>query len=731
MIRHLFPLYLLCLLVTLALPGTASARDTSFPPIKAAPQGAVGWAPLAPLGEPGASAWVRGEQADVRLIAARTAVDGAEALRLGLQFDLKPGWKVYWRSPGDAGYPPSVDWAGSDNLGDVTVAWPAPHRFDLFDIQTAGYDTQVVLPLTATVPDPARPVQIHGVVDYLICSEICIPGAATVELTLPAAGGAPSEHAHLIERYQSQVPSTGQGIALEEFTVAGETLRVAVTADPPLEAPDLFVEGPLGDGAGTGVLSGAPKVTLADGGRRAVLTAKLLAPYTPGEGAVPLTVTVVDGGRGLEATATPVAGAALVAAVADAEALGLGAVLGLALLGGLILNLMPCVLPVLSLKVMGFVGHGGAARGDVRAAFLASAAGIVASFLLLAAVLAGLKMAGTAVGWGIQFQQPLFLIGMIALLTLFAANLWGFFEVPLPAVLSGAGGGLGAPRTLAGHFTAGAFATLLATPCSAPFLGTAVGFALARGPLEIGLIFAALGVGMALPYLAIAAAPALAQRLPRPGRWMLGLRAVLGVALAGTAVWLLVVLMAQIGVPGAAVVGALMAAVVAALALRHRLGHGLVRPVASAVVILLIAGAFAAPVLHRRAEAPVGGAVPVIGLWQPWSQEAVADAVAAGKVVLVDVTADWCITCKVNKAAVLERGAVLDALRAPTVVAMKADWTNPDPVIAAYLASFGRYGIPFNAVYGPAAPEGIPLPELLSTEAVLEALSRAAGTPAS
>jgi suppressor for copper-sensitivity B len=715
------------LLLSVAGAVQAQGQGSAFPPVKASPQAPVDWAPLAPLGEPGTSAWVRGDQADVRLIAARTAVGDAETVRLGLQFDLKPGWKVYWRSPGDAGYPPSIDWAGSDNLAGADIEWPVPHRFELFGIQTAGYDKQVVLPITARLTQPGQTLQLAAYVDYLICSEICIPGTANLALTLPGGGTAcgPSDFAHLIERYQAQVPSPGHGIALDTVSVAGGTLSVGVTADPALTAPDVFVEGPLGDGAGNGVVSGAPTVSLSKDGRTATFTMRLLAPYDPATG-MPLTVTVIDGDRGVEVKAVPAVGVA--APVAEADGLGLAAVLGLALLGGLILNLMPCVLPVLSLKVMSFVGHGGGARSEVRAAFLASAAGIVVAFLVLAATLAGLKLAGTAVGWGIQFQQPLFLIAMIALLTLFAANLWGFFEVPMPGFLSGAGGGLGAPRTLAGHFSAGAFATLLATPCSAPFLGTAVGFALARGPLEIGLIFAALGVGMALPYLGIAAFPALAQRLPRPGRWMLWLKVILGFALAGTALWLLVVLMAQVGSEGAALVAGLMAAVVAALALRRRLGDVL-RPVVSVAVVFLVAAAFAAPMTQRPTEA-VGGAVPVIGLWKAWSHEAVAAEVAAGRVVFVDVTADWCITCKVNKLAVVERGIVLDALRAPGVVAMQADWTNPDATIAAYLASFGRYGIPFNAVYGPAAPEGIPLPELLSVDAVMQALAKAAGSPA-
>jgi len=719
----------LCLgaVLLLSATGAAHAQGTAFPPVKASPQAPVDWAPLDPLGEPGTSEWVRGDQADVRLIAARTTVGDAESVRLGLQFDLKPGWKVYWRSPGDAGYPPSIDWAGSDNLAGAEIDWPVPHRFELFGIQTAGYDKQVVLPITARLTEPGRTLQLAAYVDYLICSEICIPGTANLSLTLPGGGttGGPSEFAHLIEQYQAKVPSPGHGITMDAVAVAGDTLSVDVSAEPPLAAPDVFVEGPLGDGAGKGVISGVPAIKVNNGGRAATFTMRLVAPYDPATG-TPLTVTVVDGERGVEVNAVPAARAAQ--PVPEADGLELAAVLGLAVLGGLILNLMPCVLPVLSLKVMSFVGHGGGARREVRAAFLASAAGIVVAFLVLAATLAGLKLAGTAVGWGIQFQQPLFLIAMIALLTLFAANLWGFFEVPMPGFLSGAGGSLGAPRTLAGHFSAGVFATLLATPCSAPFLGTAVGFALARGPLEIGLIFAALGLGMALPYLGIAAFPALAQRLPRPGRWMLWLKVILGFALAGTALWLLAVLMAQVGSEGAALVAGLMAAVVAALALRRRLGEVL-RPVVSVVVVFLVAAAFAAPMTQRPTEA-VGGTVPVIGLWKPWSQDAVAAEVATGKVVFVDVTADWCITCKVNKMAVIERGTVLDALRAPGVVAMQADWTNPDPVIAAYLESFGRYGIPFNAVYGPAAPDGIPLPELLSVDAVMEALAKASGSPA-
>src|SRR5690606_10328334 len=275
------------------------------------------------------------------------------------------------------------------------------------------------------------------------------------------------------------------------------------------------------------------------------------------------TLTVVDGLRGLERdvtleplvdAASPVA--APVEAAGAGDFAGLLPILALALLGGLILNLMPCVLPVLSIKLLAAVGHGGRESGAVRLSFLASAAGILTSFLLLAGAAIAVKSAGLTVGWGIQFQQPLFLAAMALLVTLFALNLFGLFEITLPGWLGAAAQGPGsgpAGHSVAGHFLTGAFATLLATPCSAPFLGTAVGFALSRGAVEILAVFAALGLGLAAPYLLVAAAPALATRLPRPGPWMITLRRLLGIALAATAIWLLSVLAAQLGWASAAI----------------------------------------------------------------------------------------------------------------------------------------------------------------------------------
>ena len=649
------------------------------------------------LAQAASSAWAETDQTAVRLISATDRAGGE--LKFGLHFRLDPGWKVYWRSPGDAGYPPRIDWSESENIGTVDMSWPTPKRFSVLGFDTLGYIDEVVFPLQATPLRAGQPVKIKGSLSYLACKDICIPYDANLALDLPAGPAKPSVFAHLINRYQVRVPGDGSahGVVIERVESAGRILRVTARALTPFVLPDLFIEGPKD------LYFSRPRVSLA--GKRAVLEVPV-----SGEGAlaggIPLVLTLVDGDRSAERSVT------VAAAPWDAS---LPIILALAVLGGLILNLMPCVLPVLSIKLMGVIGHGGGDRRRVRLSFIASAAGIVFSFLVLAAALIGLKSAGAAVGWGIQFQQPLFLIAMTMVVTLFACNLWGFFEVRLPKALAGIGGGAG--HGYGGHFLTGAFATILATPCSAPFLGTAVGFALSRSPGVILAVFASLGIGLALPYLVIAAAPGIATRLPRPGPWMVVLRRVLGVALAATALWLLSVLATSAGFLGAAIVGALAAAVGVALYMRQKSGGRFAWALGLATLAFLVPFPESAAPRARAAE----------DLWVPFDEAAIPGLVEAGNTVFVDVTADWCITCQLNKSLVIYPDDMMARLSGNKVVSMQADWTLPNEDISNYLASFGRYGIPFDAVYGPGAKDGIVLPELLTKKAVTDALHRAAG----
>ncbi len=662
-----------------------------------------------------ASAWVRHPEVSVRLVAASLDAGTAPGLTLGLEIALKPGWKTYWRSPGDAGLPVEIDWQGSTNLAGAKLRYPAPHRFTLFDIETNGYAGDVILPIDAVPAEPGKAVGLRAGVDLLVCEAVCIPYRADLALDLPAGPGTPSVHAHDIARFAARVPPVDAGGGVNGLALEGADFRrgpsaailARVRAEPALAAPDLLVEGPAGWSFAR------PVVRLAEGGRLATLTIAA----TAGPGAAPLvpgsevTLTLIDGERAIERTL------ALGNAPPAAPPGTLLAMLAVALLGGLILNLMPCVLPVLAMKLAGVVRLDRTRLGAVRRTFLATSAGVVFAFLLLATALVALRLAGEAVGWGLQFQQPWFLSAMAFIVVGFAANLWGWFEVHLPEALADAGGS----KRLSGAFATGMFATLLATPCSAPFVGTAVGFALAQGPVEIYAIFAALGLGLAAPYLAVAAFPAAARIVPRPGPWMLVLRRVLGAALAGTAAWLVWVLAAQTGWLAAGVLALALVVLLAGLFLvRARTG---VRPRVAIVLAVVLLGLFIPPKLaYEPAQGPETSAIA----WRRFERAAIDAALAEGKLVFVDVTADWCVTCQVNKRLVLSQDAVAARLNAAGIVALKADWTKPDARIAAYLAEFGRYGIPFNAVYGPASPGGTALPELLTADAVLKALDAAA-----
>jgi suppressor for copper-sensitivity B len=653
-----------------------------------------------------ASDWGATHQGRVRLVAA-PAADGA--LRLGLQFQLAPHWKIYWRAPGDAGLPPELDWAGSANISIGEMSWPAPGRFSYAGLETFGYEGETVLPIAATVPDGTAPIAIKAAVDFLTCADICVPNHVDLGLALAPGAAGPGPWGGLLDEAAARVPGSAESAG---FDVLGATvgtdgqdavLTVRLRATPALGRPDLLVEGAEGFSFGAPVLTiedGAAQLRLVDAGGAANI-GRLKGRK--------LDLTLID--RAAVSRAATFAVTPVPAAPAGLLG-GLLPILGIALLGGFILNFMPCVLPVLSMKLLALIGHAGGARREIRLGFLATGAGIVTSFLIMAGGLVAARGAGLAIGWGVQFQEPVFLAALTAIITLFACNLFGWFEIQLPAGLADLG-------ARGGNFAGGVFATLLATPCSAPFLGTAVGFALAGSASDIVAVFLCLGLGMALPYLAVVLFPGIARIMPRPGRWMLRLRQGMGVLLAGTAIWLIGVLLAEAGPLAAWLVAGLGLAAALCLALRH--GS---RSLGIAAAILLLA-MLAPPALIRPAAAP---SVAIDAGWVPFDHSAIASAVASGHIVFVDVTAGWCLTCQVNERLVLDTEPVRGLLAEPGIVAMRADWTRRDHVIGDYLKDYGRYGIPFNIVYGPAAPDGVALPELLTRSAVLDALKRAGAT---
>lgn len=680
------------------------------------------WTPVAAAND-FASEWTDGEAWRTRIVSAVTATGTQPSVPLGLQIQLGEGWHIYWRSPGEAGLPPAVAIGpGSRNVESAELLWPAPvQTIEQGELITRTYSGDIVIPIRLGVQRPSTPAVFDAVIDYQVCSMVCIPVHATVSVELPAGEATPSRHARLIAEAEAQIPGPPETVGFSALHAAFDsdhTIQVTASSRLLLDAASqdiqALLEGP------PGLLFRSGQGSISDDRRSLSVDVEVLRPFDAD--------LLLGSELGLTLIAGPVKAYRTVNLDGQAPTtlpeMTLGAAFLLALLGGLILNLMPCVLPVLGIKVASVLNLVGTSRARVTSSFLATAAGIVASFLALALLVAGIRAAGMTAGWGFQFQVPGFLAFLTAVVLLFAAVLAGLCEFRLPTGvgrrLHGAGGS--APGHV-GAFAEGAFATLLATPCTAPVVGTTVGFALSRGFAEILLLFFGLGLGMAVPWLLVAVRPGLLAVFPKPGPWMKPFKLVLAAMLFATALWLLSVLHTASGALATALVAGFAALSIVAFSLSRATR---ILPAARAAGAVFVIAAIVMPSVLGRPPA-VDGAAEADTVWSPLEPETVA-SLAQDHVVMVDITAEWCVTCIVNKRLVLDRSPVRDVLDSDAVVAVRGDWTLPDPVISAYLASHERYGIPFNAVYGPGLPEGLVLPELLSADTVMDAIERAKGS---
>ena len=421
------------------------------------------------------SEWFQHDHGAVRLVSATTVPSEAGLLELGLQFRMKPGWKIYWRSPGDAGFPPHIDWTGSENLAGARIHWPAPMRFSVLGLQTLGYQDQVVFPISAEVFAPERGVSLKAGLRFLTCDDICVPYQTTLNLALPAAPELDTPMAGLIEKWKQRVPGPEArgGLAIDrvESAVSGTDsfLLIRAVSATPFEAPDLFVEGPEAWNFAR------PDTHLEPDGKAVLMRIDVSGPDESEPRLVGQTLVATPGGwRPCHRTGGNGVEGRCGAAGAGAPRFRdfdprLGGNSRSRPLGGLILNVMPCVLPVLSIKLLSIVEQGGESKSRIRANFVASAAGIITCFLILGTVAVGLRSAGLAAGWGIQFQQPVFVTLMLVMITLFACNMSGLFEFRLPGMIMDAAATRDTGSGLSGHFLSGVLATLLATPCTAPF----------------------------------------------------------------------------------------------------------------------------------------------------------------------------------------------------------------------------------------------------------------------
>ena len=605
---------------------------------------------------------IKTPELEMQLISAVTATGDRTDLPLGLKVRLTEGWKIYWRSPGDAGLPPELSLAdeNANSQHKLEMDFPIPSRFSLLGLDTYGYGKEVIFPVYLRGHDAGHPLRLEAEASALVCADICIPVGGSLSLDIPAGLSRASTDAQDIARYAALVPKdqTGPDIGLEKLAFISDPPRLMLemgAGTPPVI--DVFIETPVqGLGFAQPVAQSpqlyaiaitGPGDISALAGQQAVLTIKTDSQFREIASIIPR-LSSAPSGSWISASLLFI----LLAAFA----------------GGVILNIMPCVLPVLSLKLASILSMGGASPAQIRIRLMAGAAGILTSFALLGLVLVGLKLAGGRLGWGVQFQNPWFLGVMMLIMALFTLSLLDIVRFPIPAFA----GRIGA-HGLLGDFAAGFMATILATPCSAPLVGTAVSFALAASAPQLFLVMLVMGTGLALPWLILAAFPHWIAAMPAPGAWMKWVKPLLASGLVATILWL----------------GWLLAGASGILASDNK-----------------IAG---------------GNGTPA---WQPWQLHAIETHLAKGQPVFVDVTADWCITCKVNKALVLNSGDIRAAFEAKNTVMLQADWTLPDSEIADYLASFGRFGIPFNILYYPDGRPPVIFDELLTKEKIVSALDK-------
>jgi thiol:disulfide interchange protein DsbD len=669
------------------------------------------------------------------------APQGAEpgkTVWVGLQLKHQPHWHTYWLNPGDSGLPTQLAWTLPAGVTAGEIAWPVPRKIPIGNLANYGYEDTVLLPVPLTISPQFKPSLLGGDMEvklhasWLVCQKECIPEEGDFVLKLPVksttAGNGAAFDAALAARPQP-IASGGEATPDSSARVDGNMLVLAVQGLPVQargktieffpEVPELIEPGARWTQEWKGAVWNA-SVPLFP--QRSASPTVLPAVFTTDGKGYRAELKVVGGWPAGAATAgvSPALEAALKSNAqppASTPSVGLIAALLGALLGGLILNLMPCVFPVLAIKVVGFTQHADDRRGH-RIAGIAYTAGVVASFLALGAVMLGLRAAGEQLGWGFQLQSPAVVAVLAALFTLIALNLAGVFE--FGSVLPSSVASLEAKHPVLNSFLTGVLATAIASPCTAPFMGASLGLAISLPPAEALAIFAALGLGMALPYLAASLVPAVARMLPRPGAWMETFRRLMAFPMFATVAWLVWVLGQQSGIDGAGALLALLVAmsmVVWALTLRGRTRVAL----ASLAVVGLGLVAWSTGAAITRPQEP-GQSPTLANGWQPWEPGRVDQLLATGQPVFVDFTAAWCVTCQYNKKTTLANREVLADFEANKFALLRADWTRRDPAITAALAQLGRNGVPVYVVYRQGrAP--VVLSEVLGVQEVRNALS--------
>ncbi len=708
----------------------------------------AGWistpAQIAVVGDGGPGP-VKAQHLTAELVSLGPAIAPGGTQEVGLVLTIDEHWHVYWINAGDSGEPPKVTWTLPQGFTAGAMQFPIPERLPLGPFMDFGYEDEVAFPIAISAASTVKPGPVHldAQISWLVCAQVCVPGKAHLGIDLTVQPGAPPPS------QEPQVGALGEAMTLIPKPLPARA-KFSVTADAKQFLLTL-VDGTHETDAEFYPYDKDPTDIIVNSAEQMIESkrdgVRLYIPRSPDLTALPATLHGVlkladTEAYEVSAPVVPVASVGNPPASTDSSSASgvtaLGAI-GLAFLGGIILNLMPCVFPVLFLKGLALVQSAGAVeeRAHMRRHGLVYALGILVSFWAIVAVLLVLRSTGSHAGWGFQLQSPAFLAMLASFMFFFALSLAGQFDIGLS--LTSVGGSLAQKQGYAGSFFTGVLATVVATPCTAPLMGAAIGFALAQKAGLTFAVFTALALGLAAPYVLLSWQPAWAKMLPKPGAWMEVLKQFTAVPLFATAIWLAWVY-GQLYAPGSGVnqLALLLSCFLVLAIAGWVLGRWPAQWPSRIVALVLIALGLAIPLSQTRGSRQVGetaaaepqpGAAAGTGTqvaWQPYSEQALDAARAAGHPVFIDFTAAWCLSCQFNEKAVLKSAEVESALQHGNVVTMKADWTNDDPEITKKLASVGRAGVPTYVVYPAAAasPADV-LPELLTKDLVLKAIERA------
>ena len=687
-----------------------------------------------------AAAPVKTPHVEAEIISRLAAVQPGQPIEVALRLKIIKHWHTYWQNPGDSGLPTKLTWTLPEGVSAGPIEWPHPKPLPLGPLMNFGYEGEVLHLVKLQTPASLKAgsnIALKAKAEWLVCSDVCIPEGADLSIELPVIGSSPlpdNRWTTAFKEARLALPGTLPAWKTAARVENGKAIiTLAAPAGTNIEASELFFY-PLRE------------EIIANAGRQiSGKTADGLSLTVPMADPVNTTLKALDGvlvsktgwgsahaGRAVAISAPVVYGMSAAAAslaktpsgpAAAGDDLGFLVAILFAFVGGLFLNLMPCVFPVLGIKVMGFVQH---AQGDQRRLKLqgfAFLAGVVGSFWILAGLLIALRAGGASVGWGFQLQSPVFVTLLALLFLLMALNLSGVFEMGLR--LQSAAGGIQTKQNrgpVVDAFLSGVLATIIATPCTAPFMGAALGYTLSQSAFVSLLVFTAVAFGVAAPVVALSLFPGWLRHLPKPGAWMDGFKQFMAFPLYATVVWLVWVLGSQQGNDGAAMLlsGMVVVAFAAWLYGRWQLENPL-RALITAVALFAVGTAIAWPGPTGSLVARGVGQVSATDQWIPFSKEKVAELRSQGRAVFIDFTATWCITCQVNKRVALNDSAVLQRFSELNIVTMKADWTVKDAAITEALAEFGRNGVPLYVFY-PATGEPKLLPEILTPAIVLSSL---------